>query len=71
VLYERDELAAALEHAIKGVAGCRQLAGAWSVTPARPLAESLVVLARIRAGTGRPCRSQRGDQRGRGSRAQL
>ena len=52
VLYERDELAGALEYATKGVTGCRQLAGAWSVTPARPLAESLVVLARIHLALG-------------------
>jgi ATP/maltotriose-dependent transcriptional regulator MalT len=52
VLYERDELAGALEHAIAGVAGCRQLASDWSVTSARQLAEALVVLARIRHALG-------------------
>jgi LuxR family maltose regulon positive regulatory protein len=52
VLYERDELAGALEHATAGVAGCRQLASGWSVTSARPLAEALVVLAWIRHALG-------------------
>jgi LuxR family maltose regulon positive regulatory protein len=52
VLYERDELTAALEHAANGVAGCRQLARDWSVPSARPLAEGLVVLARIRLALG-------------------
>jgi LuxR family maltose regulon positive regulatory protein len=45
VLYERDELAAALEHATEGVAGCRQIPRAWSVTSNRSLAEVLVILA--------------------------
>ena len=42
VLYERDELAAAQEHAARGVALCRQLAFT------QPLATGLVMLARIR-----------------------
>jgi len=46
VLYERGELAAALEQAAEGVARCRQLAGA------RLLAEGLVVLARVRQALG-------------------
>jgi LuxR family transcriptional regulator, maltose regulon positive regulatory protein len=46
VLYERDELAAALEHATRGVTLCRQLAS----TP--PLAAGLAVLARIRQAQG-------------------
>jgi LuxR family transcriptional regulator, maltose regulon positive regulatory protein len=46
VLYERNELTDALEHATEGVARCRQLAGT------RLLAEGLVVLARIRQATG-------------------
>jgi LuxR family maltose regulon positive regulatory protein len=52
VLYEQDELAGALEHAAKGVAGCRQLARGWSVTSARWLAESLVILAWIQRALG-------------------
>jgi LuxR family maltose regulon positive regulatory protein len=46
VLYERDELAAARDHAIRGVALCRQLA----FTP--PLAVGLAVLARIHQADG-------------------
>jgi LuxR family transcriptional regulator, maltose regulon positive regulatory protein len=46
VLYERNELAGALEHATEGVTRCRQLAGT------RLLAEGLVVLSRIRQATG-------------------
>src|SRR5581483_11982938 len=46
VLYERNELDAALDHATEGVALCRQLAS----TP--PLAAGLAVLARIRQVTG-------------------
>jgi LuxR family maltose regulon positive regulatory protein len=46
LLYERDELAAALDHATAGVALCRQLA----FTP--PLAAGLAVLARIRQAHG-------------------
>jgi LuxR family maltose regulon positive regulatory protein len=46
VLYERDELAGALEHATEGIGRSRQLAGA------RLLAEGLVVLARIRQALG-------------------
>jgi LuxR family transcriptional regulator, maltose regulon positive regulatory protein len=46
VLYERDELAAALEQATAGVALCRQLA----YTP--PLGTGLVTLARIRHAQG-------------------
>jgi LuxR family transcriptional regulator, maltose regulon positive regulatory protein len=46
VLYERDELGTALEHATAGVALCRQLA----YTP--PLATGLVTLARIRHAQG-------------------
>jgi LuxR family transcriptional regulator, maltose regulon positive regulatory protein len=46
VLYERDELAAALDHATRGVTLCRQLA----FTP--PLAAGLAVLARIRQAQG-------------------
>src|SRR5690348_7895292 len=42
VLYERNELAAALDHAIEGVALCRRLASA------PPLATGLAVVARIR-----------------------
>jgi LuxR family transcriptional regulator, maltose regulon positive regulatory protein len=46
VLYERDELAAGLDHATRGVTLCRQLA----FTP--PLATGLAVLARIRQAHG-------------------
>jgi LuxR family maltose regulon positive regulatory protein len=46
VLYERDELAAALDHATRGVTVCRQLA----FTP--PLAAGLAILARIRQAHG-------------------
>jgi LuxR family maltose regulon positive regulatory protein len=46
VLYERDELDAALGHATDGIALCRQLA----YTP--PLAHGLVTLARIRQAQG-------------------
>jgi LuxR family transcriptional regulator, maltose regulon positive regulatory protein len=46
VLYERDELAAALDHATRGVTLCRQLA----FTP--PLAAGLAILARIRQAHG-------------------
>ena len=46
VLYERDELAAALDHATRGVTLCRQLA----LTP--PLATGLAVVARIRQAHG-------------------
>jgi LuxR family transcriptional regulator, maltose regulon positive regulatory protein len=46
VLYERDELAVALDHATRGVALCRQLA----FLP--PLAAGLAVLARIRQARG-------------------
>jgi LuxR family transcriptional regulator, maltose regulon positive regulatory protein len=46
VLYERDELAAALDHATRGVALCRLLA----FTP--PLAAGLAILARIRQAHG-------------------
>jgi LuxR family maltose regulon positive regulatory protein len=46
VLYERDELTAALDHATRGVTLCRQLA----FTP--PLATGLAVLARIRHARG-------------------
>ena len=46
VLYERDELAAALDHATQGVTLCRQLA----LTP--PLAAGLAVVARIRQAYG-------------------
>ena len=46
VLYERDELAAALDHATRGVTLCRQLA----FTP--PLAAGLAILARIRHAHG-------------------
>jgi LuxR family transcriptional regulator, maltose regulon positive regulatory protein len=46
VLYERDELAAALDHATRGVTLCRQLA----FTP--PLAAGLAILARIRQAQG-------------------
>jgi LuxR family maltose regulon positive regulatory protein len=52
VLYEQDELARALEHATEGLAGCRQFAGGFSITSARPLAESLVVLARVQLALG-------------------
>jgi LuxR family transcriptional regulator, maltose regulon positive regulatory protein len=52
VLYEQDELAGALEHATEGLAGARQLARGWSVTPARQLAEALVILAWIRWALG-------------------
>jgi LuxR family maltose regulon positive regulatory protein len=48
VLYERDELAAALDHATRGVTLCRQLA----YTP--PLATGLAVVARIRHAHGDP-----------------
>jgi LuxR family maltose regulon positive regulatory protein len=46
VLYERDELAAALDHATQGITLCRQLA----FTP--PLAAGLAVVARIRQAHG-------------------
>ena len=46
VLYEQDELAAALDHATRGVTLCRQLA----FTP--PLAAGLAILARIRQAHG-------------------
>jgi LuxR family transcriptional regulator, maltose regulon positive regulatory protein len=46
VLYERDELASAFDHATRGVALCRQLA----FTP--PLATGLAVVARIRQAHG-------------------
>jgi LuxR family maltose regulon positive regulatory protein len=46
ILYERDELAAALDHATRGVALCRQLA----YTP--PLATGLAVVARIQHAHG-------------------
>jgi LuxR family transcriptional regulator, maltose regulon positive regulatory protein len=46
VLYERDELAAALDHATRGVTLCRQLA----LTP--PLAAGLAAVARIRQAHG-------------------
>jgi LuxR family transcriptional regulator, maltose regulon positive regulatory protein len=46
VLYERDELTAALDHATRGVTLCRQLA----FTP--PLAAGLAVVARIRQAHG-------------------
>ena len=46
VLYERNELAAAHEHATQGVALCRQLAFT------QPLARSLAMLARIRQAQG-------------------
>jgi LuxR family maltose regulon positive regulatory protein len=52
VLYERDELAAALEHATEGVAGCRQIPRVWSVTSNRSLAEVLVLLAWIQRARG-------------------
>jgi len=52
VLYEQDELAAALEHATEGVAGCRQLVRGWSVTSGQTLAEALVVLARVQLALG-------------------
>jgi LuxR family maltose regulon positive regulatory protein len=48
VLYEQDDLAGALAHATAGLAGTRQLARGWSVTSSRWLAESLLVLARVR-----------------------
>jgi LuxR family maltose regulon positive regulatory protein len=46
VMYERDELAAALDHATRGVTLCRQLA----FTP--PMAAGLAVVARIRHAQG-------------------
>src|SRR5262249_58713382 len=46
VLYERDELPAAHEHAAKGVTLCRQLAHT------QPLATGLALLARIRWAQG-------------------
>jgi LuxR family maltose regulon positive regulatory protein len=46
VLYERDELAAALDHATRGIALCRPL----TFTP--PLAAGLAALARIRQAYG-------------------
>jgi LuxR family maltose regulon positive regulatory protein len=52
VLYERDEMPSALEHATNGVASCRQLAVGWSVTSARTLAESLITLAYIQQALG-------------------
>jgi LuxR family transcriptional regulator, maltose regulon positive regulatory protein len=48
LLRERDELDAALDHATRGVALCRQLAHAW------PLAAGLVTLAWIRQAQGDP-----------------
>jgi len=52
VLYEQDELTGALEHATAGLAGLRRLAGGWSVTSARQLAEALVTLAWIQLALG-------------------
>jgi len=46
VLYERNELAAALDHATRGSALCRQLSVTW------PLAVGLATLARIRQAQG-------------------
>src|SRR6185437_5578497 len=46
ILYERNELTAALDHATRGVTQCRQLA----FTP--PLATGLAVVARIRHAHG-------------------
>jgi LuxR family transcriptional regulator, maltose regulon positive regulatory protein len=46
VLYQRDQLDAALDHATRGAALCRQLAYAL------PLAIGLAVLARVRQATG-------------------
>ena len=46
VLYERNELAAALDHAMRGVALCRQLAFIL------PLATGLAIVARIRHAQG-------------------
>ena len=46
VMYERDELTAALDHATRGITLCRQLA----FTP--PLAAGLVIVARIRQAQG-------------------
>jgi LuxR family transcriptional regulator, maltose regulon positive regulatory protein len=46
VLYERNELAAALDHATRGSTLCRQLAVIW------PLAIGLATLARIRQAQG-------------------
>ena len=46
VLYERDELAGALDHATQGVALCQQLAFT------QPLASGLAILARIRQAQG-------------------
>jgi len=46
VLFERNELAAALDHATRGGALCRQLAYTW------PLAAGLAVVARIRHAQG-------------------
>jgi LuxR family transcriptional regulator, maltose regulon positive regulatory protein len=46
VLYERNELAAAYEHATQGIALCRQLAFA------QPLARGLAMVARIRQAQG-------------------
>ena len=48
--YERDELAAAAEHATAGIERCRRLAYA------PPLVDGLLVLARIRQAAGRPGR---------------
>src|SRR5260370_5011056 len=46
VLYERNELTAALDHATRGVTLCQQLAVTW------PLAAGLAVVARIRHAHG-------------------
>jgi LuxR family maltose regulon positive regulatory protein len=46
VLYERNELTTALDHATRGVTLCRQLAVTW------PLATGLAVVARIRHAHG-------------------
>jgi len=46
VLYQRNELTAALDHATRGVRLCQQLAVTW------PLATGLAVLARIRYAQG-------------------
>ena len=62
VLYQRDELAAALDHATRGVTLCRQLA----FTP--PLAAGLAVLARIQQRTVmRPPPRRRWERPGRSS----
>ena len=64
VLYERNDLAAAFDHATRGVALCRQLAFTL------PLAAGLVVVARIRQAHGDAAGAQEVYGRSRAGRAE-